>query len=159
MKLDPKQDIKINKFALDDEFENHGEKLIEYGELWSNSIGKKEKTETQVERLKDKIKEEFARLSNLIRFNYKDYGFSKFPTDKAIESAVLTHEAYKEIQNIYWNKREELAEIKREENLHKVFYFSIMGKKDHLEELAKLHLNGYYSNSNKKKSFNKQGLK
>jgi hypothetical protein len=127
---DFKENIKIDKYSLDLEFEKHP---MLYHEFAMDMVG----AEDEKDQAKDKLELLRAQLDVQIRDNPKKFGLEKI-TEAAISSTILQTNEYKEAQEYYNNTVSNLRILK-------IAVESLNQKKVALENLVKLYLGEYYS--------------
>lgn len=127
---DFENEITIDKYSLDLEFERQPMLYHKYALLLTEA-------ETKRDMLKNKIDVVHAQLNGMIRSDPKGYGIEK-PTETAIESAIIQTQDYK-------NAIEEHSQAVYEAKILKTAVESLMQKKTALENLVRLYLGEYYS--------------
>jgi len=127
---DFKENIKIDKYSLDLEFEKHP---MLYHEFAMDMVG----AEDEKDQAKDKLELLRAQLDVQIRDNPKKFGLEKI-TEAAISSTILQTNEYKEAQEYYNNTVGNLRILR-------IAVESLNQKKVALENLVKLYLGEYYS--------------
>lgn len=140
-----KEDVKIDIYNLHEEWEKQPSLSEKYGDLYASAISDREHNELIVERKKDELKEEYARLDNEIRSNYKEYNFKAKPTDAGIKCWIIIQDSYKAKQKEIYDATKELIMKREQENKLKAVYYSFQDRKSALEGCARLYLSGYYS--------------
>lgn len=86
----------------------------------------------------DNLKYLKAQLLLDIKENYQDYGFSKSPSEKIAEAAVLTQKKYRD-------KQREVAEIQRDVHLTAGVVKSLEGANNNLRKSCDLFAVGYWA--------------
>ena len=127
---DFKENITIDKYSLDLEFEKHP---MLYHEYAMDMVG----TEDERDQAKDKMELLRAQLDLEIRNNPKKFGLEKI-TEGAIQATILQNPNYIEAQTLYNTAVLNLRILK-------VAVESLNQKKVALENLVKLYLGEYYS--------------
>lgn len=143
--LNPKEDVVVNRYELDEACEMQSHLAYCYGEKYIEAIEQAELISEQVEKFKEDLKEIQAFLILKIKSEFLKYDFDKQPSDKMAESWAIIQPEYKEVQSKYREAREKAIKVKKKEGLYKIYYYAIGDKKDSTEKLIKLYLNGYYS--------------
>ena len=145
--LNYQEDIKIDKYHLDTCWEEQQELSIKYSELSVDANKQKEQSELNVEIIEEDLKTILANLVLEVKFNYRDYNFEKPPSDSAANAWAITQDKYKE-------KQQELREVRKEAIEARDLAFRLRNvarefseRRFSLQELTKLFLNGYYSES------------
>jgi len=127
---DFKENIKIDKYSLDLEFEKHP---MLYHEFAMDMVA----SENEKDQAKDKLELLRAQLDVQIRDNPKKFGLEKI-TEAAISSTILQNKEYREAQEYYNNTMGNLRILK-------IAVESINKKQSSMEGLLKLYLGEYYS--------------
>lgn len=125
-----KEDLKIDKFSLDEELQNQASLFMQYVQDFAESVFDRDKVKQQLEL-------EYAEIDEKIRKNPDLFGIDKV-TETAIRSAILKEETYKEKQNEYFEavKRANVLGGAKE---------AFSQRKSMLEHLVKLELAGYFA--------------
>lgn len=131
--LNPSQDTKINKYALDEDSANIAHLIYLYDEKWNKTFIRLEKLDAQIKNLEDELKNLRQTLGFKARKEWKVLDFDKQPTDKLAESWAYTQEEYKEKFNIIKQKREERAEVAANEALYKNYHFQLLEKSKNVD--------------------------
>lgn len=129
-----KNDLEIDKFALDEEWEKQPMLYLKYAEDLAIS-------EINRDNLKDLIEVEKASVERKIREKPEEYGITGKPTEGAIKAAILGN---KEIEKITI----EYFEASKEAKLLGAVVKSLDHRKKALEKLVDLFLAGYFSKPN-----------
>ena len=144
MELNPKQDSKIDKYALDEESANIASLIQSYDELWDKAFSRYTKLKSQFENLQDDLKEVKAKLAFKLKTSWGDYGFDKSPSDKVAENWGFTQEEYLTLINKIKLLREEMAEQESIEHKYKNFHYVLLEKSKKIDQLKDLFFSGYY---------------
>ncbi|NOR27665.1 MAG: hypothetical protein GQ540_03940 [Lutibacter sp.] len=148
--LDPDNDLRIDKFALDDESQNLSYLIGEYDKLWHHENDKFLKYTAQLDNLTDKLKSLKGSLAFKAKMKWESIDdFDKSPTDKVAENWVFTQQEYKDLINEISEKRGELAKAQSLDNKYKNFHYALMAKASKIDDLIRLYLNEYYSRPDK----------
>lgn len=146
MKINYEEDVKIDKYNLDELWQEHPSKVWKYGKLWARQTAIMNKQQDKCDRLQDKLKEVYAKLENKLRFSWKEYGFLKPPAAGAVDSWCIVQDEYKEKQReIYENKNILVDERERDNKLKFAYYTVSSNQKTALENEVRLYLREYYS--------------
>lgn len=144
--LDPSNDIKTDKYALDEESVRIPYLIAEYDKLWHEENEKFLKYSAQLANLLDDLKSLKGKLAFKARMKWKEIDdFDKAPSDKIAENWVFTQPEYDDLIKTISDKRVELSEAQALENKYKNFHYALMAKKDKIDDLIRLYLNQYYS--------------
>ncbi len=132
--MDYKEDLKIDKYSLDEEWEHQPQIYMEYSQLQAE-------WEIKKDRLKDLIEIEKAQLERDIRTYPEDYYLSPKPTNDAIKAIVNTDNKINQLKRRYFHFLEKTK-------IYAAVTRTLDHKKKALENLVMLHLAGYYSQPN-----------
>ena len=158
--MDYIEDIKIDIYNLEKEWQSHPSKVVQYGDLWADQTKIKEIQQEKCDRLKEELKEERARLENHLRYKWKDYDFPKLPAAGSTESWCITQESYKAKQKELYEAKEVLIEESvKERKLKTAYYAFSINHKESLENETRLFLNGYFSELKEEDSETNHGMK
>ena len=148
MNLNPSEDIKINKFSLDEEAANMSHLIFLYDQEWHNHSRTVNHLEAQVKNLEDSLKvfrlQQFARIKKDPTIG----GFDKALTDKAAEAYTYDLPEYIEMFNELKNKREEYADAKTNADLFLNFHYQLLDKSKQIDLLYKMFAAQYFTTKN-----------
>lgn len=148
MELNPKEDVKIDKFALHIECERMADIMYSYGELWEEAFSKLKSLSAKFDDLQDDLKGLKARLAFEAKVNWKKYSeFDKSPSDKVAENWVYTQQEYKDLIDQIKQVRKELSEVESKEHKYKNFHFILVTKSSKIDQLKDLFNRNYYTGS------------
>lgn len=151
------KDIKIDKFRLDDHWEEQSDLTIKYCDLSVDANKIKEQDEQKVEVLEEDLKTLLAELVLEVKSNFAKYGFDKSPSDSTASSWAITQQSYKDKQKELRKIKEQLIESRdrsfRLRNAAKEFE----NRRHNLEYLTKLFFYGYYSENGRDSKIDKEG--
>lgn len=123
-----KEDKKIDKHHLDDEWETQDIKCREYGKLWADAEEDCDRLKDDLDRIKAKINNEIILANN-----------NKKPSDVQIDREIVLDKRYQEANDKY-------IEAKALARNLKVVYSSIADqRKKGLDRLTDLYLQGYWA--------------
>ena len=128
------QEINIDRFNLEKECAENGEKVIYWGEKWAD-------TEAQKERTKKELDEVRGELDIRIRKNPGNYGIEKI-TEGVINSLIPLQEKYIEANEKYIEARETAMTLSLVKE-------AFLQRKDLLLAEVRLFLGGYYTSEDK----------
>ena len=128
--FDYKEEVKIDAFALDEECLDQGRKVIGMAQAYADAVAIRDHAKLRVEVT-------YANLSMKVRRNPKDFGFSDKPSDKAVESTVMTHK-------LYIKARQRLIRLHRDCELLKPGVDTFKDRSIQIGRLIQLHLSGYF---------------
>ena len=124
------EDIKVDKFNLDEECVNQSERFCYWAEEYSESVSERDELKNKTEILR-------AQLDKKIRTNPESYGLEKV-TESAISNLIFLDKGYQKLLEEY---RESVKSV----NILLVAKEAFNHRKSMIEILAKLLLAGYYS--------------
>ncbi len=127
---DFKDDLQIDKYSLDEEWERQPQLFLKYAEDQAEY-------ETRRDRLKDLIEVEKAEIEKDIREFPSNYNLEKVTND-SVRAIIVTDEKIKEMQKEYFS-------FFKTAKVYGALTKSLDHKKKALEKLTELHLSGYYS--------------
>lgn len=124
-----KDDLKINKYELDEEWLKQPMVFIQWAEEYVNAQADRDRRKEQLDLIK-------AELDNEIRSNPEKYGLAKV-TEGAIQNLILTEGSFRDAQDKYLEavKNAKILDVAKEAFDH---------KKKALEALTQLFLSGYF---------------
>jgi len=128
--LNYSEDVKVDKFGLDVEWEN----LPKLYTKWSEKLVDQENLK---DRLKSRLELKYAELDIDIRTNPNNYGLGDSFPERVIKSTIFKNKDYNEIQ-------EELLQTQRNIRVLKVAVKGIKDKGRAVDRLTKLYLKNYY---------------
>ncbi len=131
---DLKDDLNIDKFSLDIEWEKQSQLYLKYSEMLAEY-------ETRRDKLKDLIEVEKAEIEKEIREFPEEYGLKAKPTEGSIKAVVSTDKKIKKMKKKYF-------QFIKQSKIWGALVKSLDHKKKALENLTQLHLAGYYSTPN-----------
>lgn len=143
MTLNPKNDIQINRFKLEEESESIAALLHSYDIEWNNAVARLEKLNTQVENAHDELKNLKMELSFRAKSELSEGG--KPPSDKVCESWVYTTPEFKEKFAELKRLRDEKAEAVATEHLLKNYHFQLLEKARQIDILTKQWIAQYFT--------------
>lgn len=129
------EEVKIDKYDLDNEWLGQAAKFIYWGEQESNA-------EYEKDRIKEKVDLTRAELSTQIREDPKKFGLEKV-TEGAINEIILQNKKFQEVNGDY-------IEAVKTAKILTIAKKGFEQRKTALEELVKLYLNGYWSDPKSK---------
>jgi hypothetical protein len=127
-----KEDLKIDKYALDEEWLKQPTLFINWAEEFVEAQADRDRKKEQLDLIK-------AELDNAIRSGPEKFGLAKV-TEGAIQNIILTEGTYRDAQDKYLTaiKQAKILDVAKEAFDH---------KKKALENLTSLFLAGYFANS------------
>ncbi len=127
-----KEDLKIDKYALDEEWLKQPTLFINWAEEFVEAQADRDRKKEQLDLIK-------AELDNVIRSEPEKFGLAKV-TEGAIQNIILTEGSYRDAQDKYLTaiKQAKILDVAKEAFDH---------KKKALENLTQLFLAGYFANS------------
>ena len=131
-KLNYREDILIDRFNLEVEWESHTHKFINYMEQEVEAQDIRDQLERRLELVR-------AEMDDLIRSKPGKYGIEKV-SETAIKSAIIKSKQYREAEGEY------LKALKRTRLLSGVMK-AMEHRKRALSDLTSLQISGYYSGS------------
>lgn len=123
-------DIKINESALDVEWINQPNLMVQYGRHYAYTEREMEKAKAHLEVLR-------AELDKKIRSNPDDYGIAKI-TESVISNTITLQSEYREAQV-------DFLDTKYEYEMAKLAIRALDHRKQALENLVKLHGQQYFA--------------
>jgi len=158
MNLNPSEDIKINKFSLDEEAANMSHLIFLYDQEWHNHSKIANHLEAQIKNLEDSLKvfrlQQFARIKKDPAVG----GFDKALTDKAAEAYPYCQSEYIDMFNELKDKREEYAAAKINSDLYQNFHYQLLDKSRQIDLLYKMFAAQYFTTRNSGGSDDKEEL-
>ena len=140
MQLNVKEDVKVNRFKLEEEAEKTASLLNAYDDEWNEAVERVEKLNAQVDNLNDELKN--LRLELIYRA--KTEGDGKM-SDKLAEAYAVCQSEYKEKFNQLREKREERASAVATEQLFKNYHFQLIERGKSIDILTRQWIAQYYS--------------
>lgn len=125
-----KDDLKVDKYALDCEWENHPLKYFEWAETHAKAILDRDNLKQKMDMLE-------AKLDKQLRVSLEKE-FDKKPTEAAIKARICLDSEYSELQA-------ELTKMNYNINILSAVKTAMDSKKKALEYLTQLHLSSYFS--------------
>ncbi len=127
-----KDDLKINKYELDEEWLKQPTLFINWAEEFVDAQADRDRKKEQLDLVR-------AELDNAIRSEPEKFGLAKV-TEGAIQNIILTEGSYRDAQDKYLTavKQAKILDVAKEAFDH---------KKKALENLTSLFLAGYFSSS------------
>ena len=139
---DFKEDIKIDKNNLADEWIEHPSLYLYYSELWAEAIYIRDQ-------LKSKLEYVYAKSDSYIRKNWKKY-YEKHPTEGAIKNWIIQSEKYRKVES-------ELLEAQKNVNLLASIKSAFEHRKAALQNYVSLQISGFHSDpSSVKRNMNEK---
>lgn len=129
-----KEDLEIDKYALDSEIVRQAQLFIEWSENWAQAMFEKDK-------LKERLDIAMAEADALVRSDPEKYGWpikGKAPTESFIKKATMMMEGLSTQNSEYIEKCKEV-------NILAAAKEAFNHKRSALEMLVKLFLGGYYA--------------
>lgn len=128
-----KEDLRIDKYDLDEECVDHSLRYDKWGEAHVEADLRKEKAERRLDVVKAELDEE-------IRSNPKKYGWEedRAPTEPFVKAAIARHPRLKEAYKIYYRAKGRAGKLK-------VAVRAFEHRKRNLTDLCGLHNKQYYS--------------
>jgi len=143
--LNPSEDIKINRFQLDEESANISHLIYLYDQEWHKHSKTVNKLEAQIKNLEDSLKvfrlQQFAKVKQ----DWEKCGFDKPLTDKPAEAYPYTLPEYAKMFNELKDKREEYADAKTNADLYCNFHYQLLDKSRQLDLLWKMFSAQYFT--------------
>lgn len=136
--LNYSEDVKVDKFGLDVEWEN----LPNLYTKWSEKLVDEENFR---DRLKSRIDLKYAELDLDIRNNPKKYGINDSVTERVINSTILRNAEYNRLQD-------QMIQTQHNIRVLKVAVKGIKDKGRAVDRLTKLYLKNYYVEGKEKTS-------
>jgi len=146
------EDLKINRYLLEEEWTNHQELYMQYSEAYAEAVRLRDDAKEELNFYRSKAQSELdkvkAELDMHIRTNYEILGFSKI-TEAIVTSFIIRQDSYTEALNHYretvreYNKKLNKAEY--QVNLLDGVKRAFEHKKTAMDNLTRLMIGGYYS--------------
>ena len=129
MVFNPKQEIKIDPFALDTECLDQGRKVLEMADLYSIAVEDRDRAKLRVEVI-------HAQEALRVRKNPSEYGLKDKPSDAVVNSVVT-------IQPRYIRARQRLIRLNRDCEMLKPGVDGFKDRSIQIGRLINLLLSGY----------------
>ena len=123
------QDIKINKYDLDTEFENQPSRYIKWSTKYANAVRNRDDLEQKRKVIKAELDTEYRQEFDRLKVKI---------TEPVIDSAIRQDERHKEISD-------QLIIAEEAVNIMEAVKWGFEQRKESLKWLAQLTLAGYYS--------------
>lgn len=143
--LNFKEDVKVDRYRLDEDWQEHPALYAEYASAWADAYQERERAAERLKLEKERLDDTYNRLDGEIRADWAGFGFTKAPTEAAIKSCIQKHPDYLAQRERVAQRREELVEAQATEARLSVALKAFDHRKTVLESLTKLMLGGYYS--------------
>lgn len=147
-----KEDLKINRYSLEEEWSNHQDLYMQYSESYSEAVRLRDDAKEELNFYKSKAQSELdkvkAELDIEIRTKYSSYGYEKL-TEAIVLSWIIRQESYQEALNSYretvreYNKKLNKAEY--QVNIMDGVKRAFEHRKTAMDNLTRLMIGGYYS--------------
>lgn len=128
--MDFKNDIKIDKYHLDFEWERQADLYIKWAERTTKAINKRDIIKSRLDVIR-------AEIDESVRRNPRRYDLRPKPTNPEVEAAILRHPKYKKQQRL-------LHQANKEVRVFEAIKDALHHKRYALENLVRLHLAGYF---------------
>ncbi len=148
------EDLRINKYELEDLWEDHQDRFINWSDQYADAIEKrdlkKEQLDYETNIWKEKFEQVKADLDLDIRINWQDkYELPKAPTESMVSQVMLSQPEFKEVNRTMRDKihelKLELIELDLKVNKLKGAKEAFEHRKMAMDNLTRLMLGGYYS--------------
>jgi hypothetical protein len=148
-----KENLRVNRYELAELLESHTDRFMDCGEAWSEAIAERDelKVEADVEKAmaKDEMEKTRAKLDLEFRRNWRNYDLKKAPTDKTVESLVMSSDILSEAKKKYYETLKKygmmLSDAEYHINILKSGKEAYDHRKSALDNLTRLMVSGYYS--------------
>ena len=143
--LNFRQDLKIDPDNLIEEWNNQAELYFDYDKLKAQKENERDLLQAKIDRLDRNIRIRRCELDIEIKTSDPvDYDLVKF-TDSSVRSLVLSQDEIKTMYDEYYNLKEELAEISYQAKVSSSGSWSMIHRKDALQNISNLYIRDYYS--------------
>jgi hypothetical protein len=146
------EDLKINKYDLENLWEDHQDRYMEYAEAYADAVKNRDDAKEELAFRKAEAQDELdrtkAELDQEIRKNYESYGFVKI-TDPLVNHWIIVQPSYKKTLSSYrkiireYSKKLNAAEY--EVNVLEGAKKAFEHRKTAMDNLTRLMLGGYFS--------------
>jgi len=152
------KDIKIDPDALDVEWLDQPDLLLDYSLAQDQAGKERDAKKVELEKAERHLKEEKARIALDMKKNPEDYDLPK-TSDSTIEDAVTIDPDYKTAKDAYFKALEAFNEAK--DNFNRIYSAtkSIEGRKASLENLVKLLGQRYFAAPNAERNLKDEHYK
>jgi len=137
--LNPSEDIKINRFRLDEEAASISSLIYEYDRKWCDAFSRLEKLNSQIENLNDELK--ILRMDLFFKAKSGDGKLS----DKMAEAIAFSSKEYIEKFQDLKQKREERSGALTNEQLYKSMHYVLLDKSRQIDLLWKMFSAQYFT--------------
>ena len=160
MDLSYKEDLRIDRYYLDEICDTHAEKYAKWAELYVNAVKNLNDEKTKFEKRKSEAKDNINRIKsqlNLdVRRNYKKYELEKI-TDSIADSWINTQEEYlaalENLRNTIAEGQQEIDELDYKVDILKVAKDSFDHRKQMIQAEVSLYVAGYWAKPSQPKEF------
>ena len=160
MNYDYKEDLKIDRYYLDEICDTHAELYAKWAELYVDAVKNYNDEKTRFEKRKSESKDEInsvkARLNLDVRKNYKKYDLEKI-TDSIADSWINTQEDYlaalQNLRNTIAEGQQEIDELEHKVDILKVAKDSFDHRKQMIQAEVSLYVAGYWAKPSQPKEF------
>lgn len=147
-----KEDLKINKYLLEEEWSDHSDRYITYSDGYAEAVRERDDAKEELSFRKAEAQDELdrvkAELDIEIRTNYMSYGFEKI-TEAIVSNWIIRQEAYKEALSHYRkvvrNYNQKLNQAEYSVNICDGARRAFEHRKIAMDNLTRLMLAGYFS--------------
>lgn len=147
-----KEDLKVNRYILDDLWEEHQDIYMEYAEDYADATKSRNDAKELLDYKKAQAKDTLAlvqsKLDNEIRSNPIKYGYEKL-TEQIVNSWIIRQEEYQtallNLRKIVHKHALKLNEEEYRVDLLKGVKESFEHRKTSMDNLTRLMIGGYYS--------------
>lgn len=146
------EDLKINRYCLEEEWTDHQEKYMQYAEAYSEAVRVRDDAKEELNFYKSKAQSEVdkvkAELDIEIRTKYYSFGYEKI-TEAIVASWIARQDKYQEVLAKYREiVREHMKKLNQAEyqvNVLDGVKRSFEHRKTAMDNLTRLMIGGYYS--------------
>ena len=132
------QDLRIDKFALDDVCVGHADLVAKWGLLWADAVYERDRLEGELELVRGQCDQEIRERPSKFGWQKAD----KAPSEAFIKAAIYTHINYVSTNEAYQTAQHEV-------NILVVAKNAFEHRDKRLSDLARLYGSGYYSSNMK----------
>ena len=133
MDLNYKEDLRIDRDALEECLVEQPEMYAKWSDAWAQAVKERDEAKEALNLVK-------ADLDMRVRKGWDILGFEKKPTDMAITTWICAHTDYR-------NSNFHLIQATYNVNVLEAAKWAFQHRKDSLDNLTKLFLSNYYSDS------------
>lgn len=147
------EDLQINKYDVVELWEDHSTRFMQWGESYAEAVYEKDTLESKANYEKSIAKDDLEFIKSDVGFDvksdYKNYGFSRQPSDKVVEMYINKNkkcqEALENLRDVTQKYNIQMAEANHKVNLLKIAKEAFEQRTKALTGLTSLLTGGFYS--------------